>query len=177
MGIFSLAVGFLCGAAVTYGLCSIEVLPVGKKKKDEKDDDVKSRGGISRSMMSSRSIGGNSSSAAHLNRDGLITDLIKETWPYINVAASQMIRESVEPSFAELPGPLSTLHFTKIDLGNVPIRMDNITVHEIEKGKVKISMDLAWDGKLTDIFKILQSTDEIYFYNTELCLQELVISV
>ena len=49
------------------------------------------------------------------------------------VAGEKEIKDTVEPSFADLPGPLAKLHFTKIDLGTVPIRMDNVIVHKVQK--------------------------------------------
>ena len=46
----------------------------------------------------------------------------------MNLAIAKSVKETVEPMFKEtLPGPLSSLHFTKLDLGTVPIRMDNVS--------------------------------------------------
>ena len=44
-----------------------------------------------------------------------------------------MVRDTVEPTFKDtLPGPLSTLHFTKLELGAVPLVLDNILVRELQ---------------------------------------------
>ena len=78
----------------------------------------------------------------HVN---LITDVIQRLWPYINRATATIVRETVEPQFAEtLPGPLKSLHFTKLDLGRVPIRMDNVVVHPVKDGSVQLDMDIVW---------------------------------
>jgi len=51
-----------------------------------------------------------------------LNDLVRELWPNINVAGCNMTKEIVEPMFKTmLPGPLKSLHFTKLDLGPVPI--------------------------------------------------------
>ena len=51
-----------------------------------------------------------------------LNDIVKQLWPNINAAGSKMVKEIVEPMFKTmLPGPLATLHFTKIDLGPVPL--------------------------------------------------------
>jgi hypothetical protein len=61
-------------------------------------------------------------------------------WSYINVTGSAMIKDIVEPMF-KLPGPLlSSTRFTKIDLGKVPIKLDNIVVHDIKD--VRFDLDL-----------------------------------
>jgi Ca2+-dependent lipid-binding protein len=86
--------------------------------------------------------------AAATQQVGFLSDLLAQLWGYINIAASKTIKESVEPSFKDLPGPLSTLHFTKVDLGDVPIRLDNIVVHEVNKeaNTLQFDLDVLWDG-------------------------------
>jgi hypothetical protein len=59
-----------------------------------------------------------------------------------------MIKEVVEPMLAAmLPGPLSTLHFVKLDFGPTPIRFSNVDVHKTELQGIKLDMDLEWDGQ------------------------------
>ena len=58
-----------------------------------------------------------------------------------------MVKDIVEPMFKEmLPGTLKTLHFKKIDIGEVPLKFDNVDVHETAHGGIKVDMDLEWDG-------------------------------
>ena len=69
--------------------------------------------GLRRSTVSSASMIRNQD-----ERAGFLSDILKELWPYINIAGSDIIRNTAEPMFKEMmPGPLSTLHFTKVDLG------------------------------------------------------------
>jgi len=76
-----------------------------------------------------------------------LTDLIKNLWPKLSPAIGQTIKDAVEPMFKDLlPGPLSSLHFTKCDLGKVPMAMDNIVVSQLVDGKVQCDIDLVWDG-------------------------------
>lgn len=77
-----------------------------------------------------------------------LNDIVKQLWDYVNVAGSKMTKDIVEPMFEDmLPGPLKSLHFTKIDLGKVPIRFDNIDVHSRQEGVIKLDIDVIWDGK------------------------------
>lgn len=137
---------FLAGSAATaaYGIYS-------KKAKEEDGAAAEStaRGlgaivaGTNRSMNVRSAVGSSTN-----QREGFLSDILEQLWSYINVAASQTIKESVEPEFKTLPGPLSTLHFIKVDLGDVPIRLDNIVVHDIDKATNTLQMDLdvQWDG-------------------------------
>lgn len=79
---------------------------------------------------------------------GFLNDMVAHLWDYINVIGGNMAREVVEPMFAEmLPGPLSSLKFTKIDLGKTPLTFDNIDVHKHEsKDEMKLDVDILWDG-------------------------------
>jgi Ca2+-dependent lipid-binding protein len=82
---------------------------------------------------------------SNLERTGFLSDIVAQLWSHINVAGSAMIKDIVEPIFKEvLPGPLSTTRFTKIDLGKVPIKFDNIVVHDIKDGAVQFDVDLHW---------------------------------
>jgi len=59
-----------------------------------------------------------------------------------------MVKDIVEPMFASmLPGPLATLHFAKIDLGHVPMRISKVDTHRTETQGIKLDMDVEWDGK------------------------------
>jgi hypothetical protein len=59
-----------------------------------------------------------------------------------------MIKEIVEPMFKTmLPGPLKTLHFTKIDLGPVPLRFSNAKTTKSDVDGIKLSLNIDWVGK------------------------------
>lgn len=78
---------------------------------------------------------------------GFLNDMVAQMWDYINIGAAKMVKDIVEPIFADvLPGPLKSLHFTKIDLGKIPITFDNIDVHTRSKDSVKLDVDVNWQG-------------------------------
>lgn len=77
-----------------------------------------------------------------------MNDIVKLLWPNINAAGSKMVKEIVEPMFKTmLPGPLKTLHFTKIDLGPVPLKLSNAKTTKSEEDGIKLDMNVDWVGK------------------------------
>lgn len=77
-----------------------------------------------------------------------LNDIVKYLWPNINAAGSQMVKEMVEPMFKTmLPGPLATLHFTKIDLGPVPLRFSNAKTIKTESDGIQLDLNVDWVGK------------------------------
>ncbi|KAF2767215.1 hypothetical protein EJ03DRAFT_276486 [Teratosphaeria nubilosa] len=77
-----------------------------------------------------------------------LNDIVTQLWPNINVAGSQMIKEIADPMFKQmLPGPLASLHFTKIDLGTVPIRISKVAATKTETKGINLEMNVEWDGK------------------------------
>ncbi|KAH6838624.1 hypothetical protein B0I37DRAFT_419556 [Chaetomium sp. MPI-CAGE-AT-0009] len=78
---------------------------------------------------------------------GFVNDLIKQLWPNLAVAIARTVKGVAEPMFASLlPAPLNTLRFLKIDLGHVPIHVQNIDVHKADSDGIKLDLDLLWDG-------------------------------
>ncbi|KAJ0125312.1 c2 domain-containing protein [Diaporthe amygdali] len=79
---------------------------------------------------------------------GFLNDIVAQLWPNINVAGCRMVKEIVEPILAStLPGPLSSLRFTKLDLGQEPVRISEVDVHKTQNGGIKLDMNIVWDGK------------------------------
>jgi hypothetical protein len=63
------------------------------------------------------------------------------------VAGAQMTKEIVEPILAStLPGPLSSIKFTKVDFGSVPFRFSKVDVHKTTTQGIKLDMDVDWEG-------------------------------
>lgn len=59
-----------------------------------------------------------------------------------------MTKEIADPMFKTmLPGLLSSLHFTKVDLGNTPIVLSNVLVTKIGTDGIKLDLNVDWDGK------------------------------
>lgn len=78
---------------------------------------------------------------------GFLNDIVAQLWDHINVAGSKMIKDIVEPLFKELlPGPLKSLHFTRINLGKTPIKFDNIDVHSRTENSIRLNVDISWNG-------------------------------
>jgi len=165
--------GFILGSALTYFVYG------RKKKKDADSSNARSIPGLRGTPRSARSIRsgdptGNSGSGAsasitkrsayalarlaqHRGIDledmehvGFLSSIMRELWPYVDKAGSAMVRDMMEPMFAEmLPGPLKTLKFIKLDLGHVPVQLDNVVVHKIsdDSNSVQFDLDVIWDGE------------------------------
>ncbi|KAL1837540.1 hypothetical protein VTJ49DRAFT_3663 [Mycothermus thermophilus] len=80
---------------------------------------------------------------------GFLNDIVKLLWPNIRVAGAKMVKDIVEPMFAQmLPAPLDTLHFEKIDLGATPMHFGKILVTPTAAGGgIKLDLDVEWDGE------------------------------
>lgn len=58
-----------------------------------------------------------------------------------------MVKDIVEPMFATmLPGPLASLKFVKLDLGQIPMQVSAVDVHKVDNGGIKLDMDVTWEG-------------------------------
>lgn len=84
--------------------------------------------------------------------ESFLADLLASLWKQINIMATEKIQRTVAPIFQTLPGPLASLRFTKVCLGHVPLRLDNIVVHECTKNSfgrdyVQFDVDVVWDGE------------------------------
>ncbi|KAH7310657.1 hypothetical protein B0I35DRAFT_439487 [Stachybotrys elegans] len=53
----------------------------------------------------------------------------------------------MESLLTMLPGPLATLHFTKVEFGDVPIVFSNVRVTKTAADGIKLDLNLDWDGK------------------------------
>ena len=133
----AVAGGFVLGSIVTI---AVNYFLFGKKEQEKKKE---------RSKQLSSSVYAIADLASEgVERVGFLSDIVGQLWTYINVAGGAMIKEIVEPMFEDmLPGPMRTMHFTKIDLGEVPIKIDNVVVHKLKDGMVQFDLDLVWDGE------------------------------
>lgn len=107
------------------------------------------------------------SGATHVN---FLSDVVARLWPYLNKAGAELIRQCMEPTFKEiLPGPLSSLKFKKLELGDVPFIVDNILVRELRtiddegqaSGENKQYMQFEWDVTWRSDCDIQLATDKI----------------
>ncbi|XP_020212837.1 synaptotagmin-4 [Cajanus cajan] len=75
--------------------------------------------------------------------------LLNKIWPYVNEAASELIKSNVEPILEEYkPVILSSLTFSKLTLGTVAPQFTGVTIVEEDSGAGGVTMDLEmqWDG-------------------------------
>jgi len=138
MTFVAILVGILMGSAVTLAVVYLTVFSrtTNALPQDavQEPANTTSRsldpGPTSRSTGASSSLKASAYAAAvsHSQGGGLLTGIMAQLWSHMNVAIAKSVKETVEPMFKEmLPGPLSTLHFTELDLGSVLIHMDNVS--------------------------------------------------
>ena len=109
----------------------------------------------------------NTNGATHVN---FLSDVVARLWPYLSKGGADLIRQSIEPTFKDsLPGPLSSLRFKKLELGDVPFVVDNILVRELRKiddegqafGKNQQYLQFEWDVTWRSECDIQLATDKI----------------
>lgn len=78
-----------------------------------------------------------------------------QMWDQLNVAVSNSIKDTLEPTLRDMKVPL---HFIKLDLGDVPIKTTNMFIHRVglegadidnkkeTKPGIQIDVDVVWDG-------------------------------
>mmetsp|Transcript_37147 Transcript_37147/g.57062 ORF Transcript_37147/g.57062 Transcript_37147/m.57062 type:complete len:703 (-) Transcript_37147:119-2227(-) len=141
---FALACSFFMGSAITVAAAYFlleekKLLQQLMGKDDEEEQEETKSGQLLRAQ--SRSV----HFSSEQEQISFLSDIIAQLWSYINVAGGETIKETVEPMFAEMmPKPFTNTRFTKVDLGRVPIRMDNIVVHELKDGCVQFDLDVIW---------------------------------
>lgn len=78
---------------------------------------------------------------------GFLNDIIAQLWPNICVAGSKMTQDIANPMFKEmLPGPLASLHFTKVNFGPKPMTVSNVLATKTDTDGIKLDLNLNWDG-------------------------------
>ncbi|XP_015210354.2 extended synaptotagmin-2 isoform X2 [Lepisosteus oculatus] len=67
---------------------------------------------------------------------------VKQMWPYICQFVDKLFRETIEPAVKGANAHLSTFCFTKIDMGDKPLRINGVKVYTENVDKRQIIMDL-----------------------------------
>ncbi|XP_068566037.1 extended synaptotagmin-2 isoform X2 [Cebidichthys violaceus] len=67
---------------------------------------------------------------------------VKQMWPYICQFVEKMFRETIEPAVKQSNAHLSTFCFSKIDMGDKPLRINGVKVYTENVDKRQIIMDL-----------------------------------
>ncbi|PIA42311.1 hypothetical protein AQUCO_02000036v1 [Aquilegia coerulea] len=84
----------------------------------------------------------------------LNTELTK-IWPYVNEAASELIKTSVEPILEQYrPVILSSLKFSKLTLGTVAPQFTGVSMIEDGGGGITMELELQWDGNPSIVLDI-----------------------
>ncbi|KAI2506642.1 Synaptotagmin-like mitochondrial-lipid-binding domain [Fragilaria crotonensis] len=142
---FAAVGGLILGSVVTAAVTTIRSPSSPSKEGDKETDDE--QGGTTETSQGTATVPASPPEINAIEHVNFLADILNRLWPHIAIAGAGEIRDAVEPMFKDtMPGPLSSLHFTKIDLGKVPIVMDNIVVHELKDGTVQFDLDVTWDS-------------------------------
>ncbi|KAK0249148.1 hypothetical protein B0A54_13534 [Friedmanniomyces endolithicus] len=77
-----------------------------------------------------------------------LNDIVAQLWPNINVAGSKMTMDIANPMFKTmLPRPLASLHFTKVDLGPIPMTVSKVLATKTDANGIKLDLNVDWKGK------------------------------
>ncbi|KAI9118507.1 hypothetical protein K1719_010839 [Acacia pycnantha] len=82
---------------------------------------------------------------------------LQKIWPYVNEAASELIRSNVEPILENYtPTILSSITFSKLTLGTVAPQFTGVAIVEEESGADGVTMELEmqWDANPSIAFDV-----------------------
>ncbi|GLU09621.1 hypothetical protein SLE2022_264720 [Rubroshorea leprosula] len=80
---------------------------------------------------------------------------LEKIWPYVNEAASELIKASVEPILEQYrPIILASLKFSKFTLGTVAPQFTGVSIIEDGGDGVTMELELTWDGNQSIILDI-----------------------
>ncbi|XP_047168935.1 synaptotagmin-5 isoform X1 [Vigna umbellata] len=80
---------------------------------------------------------------------------LTKIWPYVNEAASELIKTSVEPVLEQYrPVILASLKFSKFTLGTVAPQFTGVSIIEDEGDGVTMELEMQWDGNPSIILDI-----------------------
>uniref|UniRef100_A0A0E0KBC2 C2 domain-containing protein n=1 Tax=Oryza punctata TaxID=4537 RepID=A0A0E0KBC2_ORYPU len=72
---------------------------------------------------------------------------LSKLWPFVEEAATMVIRDSVEPILDDYRPPgISSLKFSKLSLGTVPPKIEGIRIQSFKKGQITMDIDFRWGG-------------------------------
>ncbi|CAN0918579.1 SYT5 [Linum grandiflorum] len=72
---------------------------------------------------------------------------LMKIWPYVNEAASELIKSSVEPTLEQYrPMILSSLKFSKFTLGTVAPQFTGVSILESDTNGITMELEMNWDG-------------------------------
>ncbi|KAJ4899649.1 Synaptotagmin-5 [Raphanus sativus] len=72
---------------------------------------------------------------------------LTKIWPYVDEAASVLIRASVEPDLEQYrPAVVASLTFSKLTLGTVAPQFTGVSIIEGDENGMTMELDMNWDG-------------------------------
>uniref|UniRef100_A0ACD6A003 Uncharacterized protein n=1 Tax=Avena sativa TaxID=4498 RepID=A0ACD6A003_AVESA len=73
-------------------------------------------------------------------------ELVK-IWPFVNEAASELIKTSVEPVFEQYKSfILASIHFSKLTLGTVAPQFTGVQLLDSDSAGITMELEMQWDG-------------------------------
>ncbi|KAL7181853.1 hypothetical protein ACSBR1_040710 [Camellia fascicularis] len=80
---------------------------------------------------------------------------LKKIWPYVNEAASELIRSSAEPILEQYRSViLSSLKFSKLTLGTVAPQFTGVSIIEGDAKGITMELEMEWDGNPSIILDV-----------------------
>ncbi|EEF31628.1 calcium lipid binding protein, putative [Ricinus communis] len=80
---------------------------------------------------------------------------LTKIWPYVNEAASELIKASVEPVLEQYrPIILSSLKFSKLTLGTVAPQFTGVSIIEDGGSGITMELEMNWDGNPSIVLDI-----------------------
>ncbi|XP_051559944.1 extended synaptotagmin-2-like isoform X2 [Myxocyprinus asiaticus] len=70
-----------------------------------------------------------------------INKTVKQMWPYVCQFVEKLFKKTIEPAIKEANAHLSTFSFSKIDLGDKPLRINGVKIYTENVDKRQIIMD------------------------------------
>ncbi|XP_028760756.1 synaptotagmin-5 isoform X1 [Neltuma alba] len=92
---------------------------------------------------------------SHRQKVSWLNAHLAKIWPYVNEAASELIKTSVEPVLEQYrPIILASLKFSKFTLGTVAPEFTGVSIIEDEGSGVTMELEMQWDGNQSIILDI-----------------------
>ncbi|KAJ8641266.1 hypothetical protein MRB53_017960 [Persea americana] len=80
---------------------------------------------------------------------------LTKIWPYVNEAASELIKSSVEPILEQYrPMILASIKFSKLTLGTVAPQFTGVAIVEDGDSGITMELEMQWDGNPSIILDI-----------------------
>eukprot|EP00245_Coleochaete_scutata_P011543 TRINITY_DN4303_c0_g1_i1.p1 TRINITY_DN4303_c0_g1~~TRINITY_DN4303_c0_g1_i1.p1 ORF type:complete len:576 (-),score=137.84 TRINITY_DN4303_c0_g1_i1:55-1782(-) len=146
--ISSIAMGFLSGLSLIAGLNFFQ-----KKRSRERMQRALDIGALARAnqdglrLLIEKELYPTWVQFPEFERVNWLNKELKEIWPYVNKAASAVIKAAVEPILERYrPAMFQSLKFTKLTLGTIAPQLGGVKVVESNEGEVILEIELKWGG-------------------------------